>query len=57
MKQLVAAGGVMSNTYLRRELTAYCQKYQVELNLAADGFSADNASGVAFWAAYKGARA
>lgn len=56
MQHLVAAGGVMSNTYLRSELTAYCQKYRVELDLAADGFSADNASGVAFWAAYKGAK-
>ena len=51
MKHLVAAGGVMSNGYLRRQMSDYCRRHQIDLNLAADGFSADNASGAAFWAA------
>ena len=51
MKHLVAAGGVMSNGYLRRQMSDYCRRHQIDLNLAADGFSADNASGTAFWAA------
>lgn len=55
MAHLVAAGGVMSNTYLRGQLGAYCKRHRIRLSLAADGFSADNASGAAFWAAYKGA--
>lgn len=51
MKHLVAAGGVMSNAYLRRQMSDYCRYHGIRLNLAADGFSADNASGAAFWAA------
>lgn len=51
MTHLVAAGGVMSNSYLRRELKEYCRKGHITLDLAEDGFSADNASGAAFWAA------
>ena len=51
MTHLVAAGGVMSNSYLRQELGTYCQMKHIRLDLAEDGFSADNASGAAFWAA------
>ena len=51
MTRLVAAGGVMSNSYLRQELVIYCRKKHIRLDLAEDGFSADNASGAAFWAA------
>ena len=51
MTHLVAAGGVMSNSYLRQELGTYCQRKHIRLDLAEDGFSADNASGAAFWAA------
>ena len=51
MTHLVAAGVVMSNAYLRQELGTYCQKKHIRLDLAEDGFSADNASGAAFWAA------
>ena len=53
MQQLGAAGGVMSNGFLRQKLTAYCHRHDVELLLAEDGFSADNASGAAFWAAWQ----
>lgn len=53
MTRLAAAGGVMSNAYLRQQLTDYCHKTRIGLILAEDGFSADNASGAAFWAAYK----
>ena len=51
MTHLAAAGGVMSNGYLRRQLSDWCRRHKVRLDLAADGFSADNASGAAFWAA------
>lgn len=51
MSYVVAAGGVMSNGYLRRKMTVYCRQRQIRLELAANGFSADNAAGAAFWAA------
>ena len=57
MTHLVAAGGVMSNSYLRQELGTYCQQKHIRLDLAADGFSADNASGAAFWAAVQEGKA
>lgn len=52
-KRLVSAGGVMSNAYLQGELAAYCRKRKIQLLLAPAGFSADNGSGAAFWAAWK----
>lgn len=30
-------------------MSDYCRRHQIDLNLATDGFSADNASGAAFW--------
>lgn len=53
MTRLAAAGGVMSNGYLRQQMKLYCQQHNVHLYLAADGYSADNASGAAFWAAWQ----
>lgn len=51
--RLVAAGGVMSNQYLRQQLAGYCKQRKIQLHLAPDGYSADNSSGAAFWAAWK----
>lgn len=51
--QLVAAGGVMSNRYLRQQLKHYCMQKNIRLHLAPDGYSADNSSGAAFWAAWQ----
>ena len=51
--QLVAAGGVMSNRYLRQQLKQYCAKKNIQFHLAPDGYSADNSSGAAFWAAWQ----
>lgn len=48
---LTAAGGVMSNAYLQEKLAAYCLKQHITLQLAPQGYSADNSSGAAFWAA------
>ncbi|MCH4218307.1 MAG: peptidase [Megasphaera sp.] len=53
MSRLTAAGGVMSNGYLRQQMEGYCQQHKVQLYLAAPGYSADNASGAAFWAAWQ----
>lgn len=53
MQSLVAVGGVMSNAYLQGELAAYCRRRHVRLLLAPAGFSADNGSGAAFWAAWQ----
>lgn len=53
METLVAAGGVLSNGFLRRSLADYCRKRRISLMLAPDGYSADNSSGAAFWAAWQ----
>ena len=53
MQTLVAAGGVMSNSYLQEALRQYCRHRGIRLILSEPGFSADNASGAAFWAAWK----
>lgn len=53
MTQLVAAGGVMANGYLRRQMAKYCQERQVRLLLAPPGYSTDNGAGAAFWAAWR----
>ena len=53
MAHMLAAGGVMSNGYLRRQMRQYCIHHGICLHLAADGYSADNASGAAFWAAWQ----
>ena len=53
MQALVAVGGVMSNGYLRGQLSAYCRRRRIRLLLAPDGYSADNGSGAAFWAAWQ----
>ena len=50
---LVAAGGVMENTYLRSALAAYAQREGFSFLPAEKGYSADNASGAAFWAALR----
>ena len=53
LHHLVAAGGVLANTYLRQQLLRYgCQK-DLEITLALPQYSCDNASGAAFWAAWK----
>lgn len=51
MTHLVAAGGVMSNSLLRQRVTAYGEQYNVQIDLGDGRYSADNASGAAFWAA------
>ncbi|WP_301859388.1 peptidase [uncultured Megasphaera sp.] len=53
MACLVAAGGVMSNSYLQRQLKEYCLSHDIILHLAPQGYSADNSSGAAFWAAWQ----
>ena len=51
MDTLTAAGGVMSNRYLRCQLKEYGRTKGITIYLADHGFSADNARGAAFWAA------
>lgn len=51
MQRLVAAGGVMSNSLLRQCLDAYAVKYGVRIDAGDARYSADNATGAAFWAA------
>ncbi len=51
--RLAAAGGVMSNAYLRQRLSGYCRDHAVTLLLAPEGYSADNSAGAAFWAAWQ----
>jgi N6-L-threonylcarbamoyladenine synthase len=53
MTTLVAAGGVLANDYLRGQLGVYCRDRHIRLLTAAPEFSCDNASGAAFWAAWK----
>lgn len=53
MEKLVAVGGVMSNGFLRSQLQRYASRHHVQVILAPDGYSADNASGAAFWAFWK----
>lgn len=53
MDKLVAVGGVMSNGFLRSQLQRYASRHHVQVILAPDGYSADNASGAAFWAFWK----
>lgn len=51
MTHLVAAGGVMSNSLLRQRIEAYGLRNDVQIDLGDGRYSADNASGAAFWAA------
>lgn len=51
MKRLVAAGGVLANSYLRSQLLQYGRHYGIRIDQAAPVYSADNATGAAFWAA------
>ena len=50
---LLAAGGVMENSFLRRTLADYAKKKGFVFIPAEKGYSADNASGAAFWAAWR----
>ena len=52
MKRLVAAGGVLSNTYLRECLMHYGGIHDIRIDTAEPCYSADNATGAAFWASY-----
>ena len=53
MNRLGAAGGVLSNQWLRQQLREYGRRRRIDVVLAPDGYSADNASGAAFWACYQ----
>lgn len=53
MTHLVAAGGVMSNSYLRAQIAAYGAAHHVRIDTGDAAYSADNASGAAFWAAWQ----
>ena len=53
IERLVAAGGVLSNSYLRQQLLDYGRQRHIEIITAPPQFSCDNASGAAFWAAWK----
>ena len=53
IRELNAVGGVMSNGFLRSQLLRYAGRHHVRVILAPDGYSADNASGAAFWALWK----
>lgn len=53
MSHLVVAGGVMSNSYLRAQITAYGTQHHLRIDTGEAAYSSDNASGAAFWAAWK----
>ena len=49
---LIAVGGVMSNSLLRKRLETYCKRNRMTLHVAQPQYSVDNATGNAFGAAY-----
>lgn len=53
IEHLLAAGGVLANHYLRDQLAHYGTNHAIEITTAPPEFSSDNASGAAFWAAWK----
>lgn len=52
VRTLVAVGGVMSNSILRKRLEQYCKRQHIQLHVADPRFSVDNATGNAFGAAF-----
>ena len=49
---LIAVGGVMSNSLLRKRMETYCKWNHMTLHVAQPQYSVDNATGNAFGAAY-----
>ena len=49
---LIAVGGVMSNSLLRKRIKTYCKRNHMTLHVAQPQYSVDNATGNAFGAAY-----
>ena len=49
---LIAVGGVMSNSLLRKRMEIYCKRNRMTLHVAQPQYSVDNATGNAFGAAY-----
>ena len=49
---LIAVGGVMSNSLLRKRMKTYCKRNRMTLHVAQPQYSVDNATGNAFGAAY-----
>ena len=49
---LIAVGGVMSNSLLRKRMETYCKRNLMTLHVAQPQYSVDNATGNAFGAAY-----
>ena len=49
---LIAVGGVMSNSLLRKRIETYCKRNHMTLHVAQPQYSVDNATGNAFGAAY-----
>ena len=49
---LIAVGGVMSNSLLRKRMETYCKRNHMTLHVAQPQYSVDNATGNAFGAAY-----
>ncbi|MDU1045480.1 metallohydrolase [Veillonella parvula] len=52
VRVLIAVGGVMSNSLLRKRMETYCKRNHLQLHVAQPQFSVDNATGNAFGAAY-----
>ena len=52
VRTLIAVGGVMSNSLLRKRMETYCKQNYLKLHVAQPQFSVDNATGNAFGAAY-----
>jgi len=52
VRTLIAVGGVMSNSLLRKRMETYCKRNHLKLHVAQPQFSIDNATGNAFGAAY-----
>ena len=52
VRALIAVGGVMSNSLLRKRMETYCKRNHLQLHVAQPQFSVDNATGNAFGAAY-----
>lgn len=53
MMCMVTAGGVMSNGLLRQSLETYAAAHGIRIEAGEAAYSADNATGAAFWAAWK----
>lgn len=49
---LIAVGGVMSNSLLRKRMETFCKRNHMTLHVAQPQYSVDNATGNAFGAAY-----